>query len=124
MAGIQAGAEEAAQAQAIADARRSIRGAGGDAALLLHAEARPADEVRAWLVEHALDTPERADKRIEFVSHPLWRTYVFSYAGGERLLRAWCLIDGEAAAPARFFRLLTEQLTPSGMADEVAEPRA
>jgi hypothetical protein len=120
VAGIEAGAEEARQAQAIADARRSIRGAGGDAALLLHAEDRPADEVRAWLVDAALHPPERADKLIEFVSHPLWRTYVFSYAGGERLLRAWCALDGEAAAPARFFRLLTEQLTPSGMAEDVA----
>ena len=124
VARIEAGADDAAQAQAIVDARRSIRGVGGDAALLLHAEGRPADAVRAWLVEHALDTLKRADKRIEFISHPLWRTYVFSYAGGERLLRTWCSLDGEAAAPARFFRLLTEQLTPSGMADEVAEPRA
>jgi hypothetical protein len=123
LAGLAADAADAERALAVADARRSIRGAGGDAALMLHRDGLPAEAVQAFLVAEALETPERAAKGIEFVSHPLWRTYVFSYAGGERLLRAWSSLDGEAAAPARFFRLLTEQLTPSGMAEEVESSR-
>ena len=30
-----------------------------------------------------------AAKRLEFIEHPLWRTYVFVYAEGEALLRRW-----------------------------------
>jgi hypothetical protein len=122
-AGIAADAADAERALVVAEARRGLRGAGGDAALLLHRDGLPAETVQAFLEDEALDTADRAAKRIEFVSHPLWRTYVFSYAGGERLLQAWCSMDGEAAAPARFFRLLTEQLTPSGMAEDVARTR-
>jgi hypothetical protein len=122
-AGIAANTADAERALAVAEARRSIRGAGGDAALMLHRDGLPAATVQAFLEAEALDTPERAAKRIEFVSHPLWRTYVFSYAGGERSLQDWCSLDGESAAPARFFRLLTEQLTPSGMVEEVARTR-
>jgi hypothetical protein len=52
----------------------------------------------------------------------LWRTYVFCYAGGERLLSDWCRTGGdEDAQRARFFRLLTEQLTPSEIRAEAAD---
>ena len=30
-----------------------------------------------------------AEKRLEFIEHPLWRTYVFVYHEGEALLRRW-----------------------------------
>ena len=33
--------------------------------------------------------PAAAEKRLEFIEHPLWRTYVFVYAEGEALLRRW-----------------------------------
>ena len=31
----------------------------------------------------------RAEKRLEFIEHPLWRTYIFVYAEGEALLERW-----------------------------------
>ena len=63
---------------------------------------------------------EQADKSLEFIDHPLWRTYVFCYSGGEALLGAWCAAAGDIDAQRkRFFRLLTEQLTPSGMAADL-----
>ena len=34
-------------------------------------------------------TPERAEKRLSFIEHPLWRTYVFVYTEGEELLERW-----------------------------------
>jgi hypothetical protein len=119
--GIPLSADEAAREWAITQAVRPLRGASGDAALMFHADGRPADEVRQFLVDNALATPERADKNIEFISHPLWRTYVFCYAGGERLLTRWVDAGGsEDAQRDRFFRLLTEPLTPSGVAAEIA----
>ncbi|MFI5255008.1 MAG: hypothetical protein ACHQ15_06090, partial [Candidatus Limnocylindrales bacterium] len=122
-AGIGGDAADAERALTVAEARRSLKGASGDAALMLHRDGLAVEAVQAFLVEEALDAPERAAKRIEFITHPLWRTYVFSYAGGERLLSAWCALEGEAAAPKRFFRLLTEQLTPSALAAEVVAAR-
>jgi hypothetical protein len=112
--------EDAETQRRVGAALHRLRGSGGDAALLLHQEGRSTHEVQRFLEEEALSTPERAAKSIEFVSHPLWRTYVFSYAGGERLLTRWCDAAGdEDAAAQRFYRLLTEQLTPSGIAEEI-----
>jgi hypothetical protein len=120
-AGIDMSAADAAREWQITQALRPLRGSGGDAALQLHAEGRSRDEVLRFLIDEALSAPDRAEKSLEFITHPLWRTYVFCYAGGERLLGAWCAAAGEPAAQRdRFFRLLTEQLTPSGIAEELA----
>ena len=54
-----------------------------------------------------------APKRLEFIEHPLWRTYVFVYAEGEALLRRWLEAVPAADRPARFGRLLREPLTPA-----------
>jgi hypothetical protein len=92
-----------------------------DAALMLHADGRPRAEVLSFMVDVGLRTPERAEKNLEFINHPLWRTYVFCYRGGEALLTRWCEAAGDMDAQRRrFFRLLSEQLTPSGLADEIA----
>ncbi len=120
VAGLPASDDDVARQLAVSDAQRRLRGADGDAALMLHAEGRPKAEVLGFLQEEALLGTPRAEQRLRFVEHPLWRTYVFSYAGGEALLGAWCAAPGsEPGARGRFLRLLTEQLTPSGIADEL-----
>ncbi|HXQ95294.1 MAG TPA: hypothetical protein VN800_00080 [Candidatus Acidoferrales bacterium] len=122
-AGLPASDEEVTRQLAIRLSLRRLRGADGTAALMLHAEGRPRDEVQEFLREEALLSPEHAAKRLEFITHPLSRAYVFCYAGGEALLRDWCFLAGAGDAEparARFRRLLTEQLTPSGIAAELA----
>ena len=110
-----AAVREAAERQvAITRALTAVRGVAGNAALMLHADGVPRDEVLAYLERRLLSTPERAAKRLEFITHPLWRTYVFVYFEGERLLRRWLELVPEAEQPARFRRLLAEQLTPVG----------
>ncbi len=105
----------------ITRALRPLRGNGGDAALLMHADGKSREEVIAFLENDGLRTREQAEKNLEFISFPLWRSYVFCYAGGLRLLSRWCDAAGDDAAQRdRFFRLLTEQLTPSGIAAELA----
>ena len=52
---------------------------------------------------------------LEFIEHPLWRTYVFVYAEGEALLRRWLEAVAEPERAARFGRLLHEQLTPAAV---------
>jgi len=116
-----AAAREAALRQvAITRALAAVRGVAGNAALMLHADGAPRDEVLAYLERRLLSTPERAAKRMEFISHPLWRTYVFVYFEGERLLRRWLELVPPAEQPARFRRLLAEQLTPSAIVDEIS----
>ncbi len=99
----------------LAAARRVLDGSRGDAALLRHADGRSHDEVLDFLVEVGGFAPAVAAKRLEFIEHPLWRTYVFVYAEGEVLIRRWL----EAVPPdervARFGRLLHEPITPSAI---------
>jgi hypothetical protein len=113
-------ARETAERQvAITRALAAVRGVAGNAALMLHADGAPREEVLAYLERRLLSTPERAAKRLEFISHPLWRTYVFVYFEGERLLRRWLEMVPAAEQPARFRRLLVEQLTPSAIVAEI-----
>jgi hypothetical protein len=120
-AGIPMSPAQAEREWEIDQVMRLLRGSGGDAALMLHAQGVPRDEVKQFLIDDALRTPEQAEKSFAFMTHPLWRTYAFCYAGGEQLLTRW--IDSatdESFKRARFKRLLTEQLTPSGIAEELA----
>ncbi len=120
IAGLPESVDDVERQLAISAGLHRLRGSGGDAALMLHAEGRARDDVVAFLRDEALMSPARAGKQVEFLQHPLWRTYVFSYAGGEALLGRWCdAAESPEAARARFFRLLTEQLTPSGIADDL-----
>jgi hypothetical protein len=109
---------------AISRALAAVRGVAGNAALMLHADGAPREEVLAYLERRLLSTPERAAKRLEFLTHPLWRTYVFVYFEGEQLLRRWLELALPAEQPARFGRLLREQLTPSTIVEEIAAAEA
>ena len=85
-----------------------------------HADGRSHDEVLAWLSGSGRFAPDVAAKRLEFIEHPLWRAYVFVYHEGEALLRRWLDAVPPADRPARFGRLLREQLWPSAIAAELA----
>ncbi len=111
--------DAAARQAAISRALAAVRGVRGNAALLLHADGAPRDEVIRYLQRWMLESPERAARRIDFLEHPLWRTYVFAYFEGERLLRRWLERVPPAGQPARFGRLLREPLTPSGIVGEL-----
>jgi hypothetical protein len=92
-----------------------------NAALRRHVDGADHDVVRTEFEQTALLTRERAEKRLEFIEHPLWRTYVFVYSEGEALLRRWLEAVPEAERAARFRRLLLEQLTPTTIVAELAE---
>jgi hypothetical protein len=120
-AGIELGPDEPAAQRRVTLALEELGAIGADAALMLHDQRRPRDEVAAFIMDNALRTAEQAEKTLEFISHPLWRTYIFCYSGGEALLKRWCAGAGDLAAQRRrFFRLLTEQLTTVGIVAETA----
>jgi hypothetical protein len=115
--------QEVAQRQvAVGRAQETLRQAGVNAALMRHVDGIGHEDVRAWLIRSALLTPEQAEKRLEFIEHPLWRTYVYVYSEGEALLRRWLEAVPDEAQPARYGRLLHEALTPSAIATEIDRP--
>jgi hypothetical protein len=115
-AGDPAGTRAAAELTlALEEPRRALAAIDGNAAILRHAEGRSGDEVIAYLCDVGAYEPSRAVKRLEFIDHPLWRTYVFVYAEGEALLDRWLAAVPEADRAARFGRLLREQLTPAAV---------
>ncbi|MBM4408390.1 MAG: hypothetical protein FJ038_07305 [Chloroflexi bacterium] len=108
----------------IAALRRGLGAIAVNAALMRHEELLPHEAVRDYLVTVGLMAPERAEKRLSFIEHPLWRTYVFVYSEGEALLRTWLERAPTDEQPARFGRLLHEQLTPSAVQLDVASSAA
>jgi hypothetical protein len=100
-----------------ADAGRRIREARGplervvpNAALLLHEDGISPDEAQAYIQRWGLVSEKRATHNVSFITHPVWRSYITTYADGDRLCREWVTDD-----PERFKRLLTEQLTPADL---------
>jgi hypothetical protein len=100
--------------------RQRLIGMRGNAAYLRHADGRSHDEVLAYLQDVGGYAPAVAAKRLEFIEHPLWRTYVFVYAEGEALLSRWLAAAPADDRAARFARLLHEQLTPSAVLAELS----
>jgi hypothetical protein len=111
-----AAARDAAdQTLALADARHDLAAVRGNAAMLRHADGRTHDEVLGYLRAVGRMRPELAAKRLEFIEHPLWRTYVFVYAEGEALIDRWLGEVPPPQRPERFARLLHEALTPADL---------
>jgi hypothetical protein len=115
--------EAATTSVALAGPRRRLAESRINAALMRHADGTSHDEVLGWLERVGRFAPPVAAKRLEFIEHPLWRTYVFVYHEGEALLRAWLEAVPEAGRAARFARLLHEQLTPTAIAAELDQAR-
>lgn len=95
---------------AVAEATEVLGAVRGNAAWLLHAEGRDVDEVIAYLERWALLPRARAAKAVAFLTDPTWRAYISCYAEGLPLCRRF--VDGD---PARFERLLREQLVPADL---------
>ena len=106
----------AGRAAAVDEHRRRLQTARLNAALHRHRDGWPPDRVLAYLVEVGRSTVEEAAKRLEFIEHPLWRLYVHVYPEGEALVGRWLDAVPEHERPARFGRLLREQLTPPAIA--------
>jgi hypothetical protein len=107
--------EAAERTIALGRARHDLGAIRGNAAILRHADGQSHEEVATYLRDVGRYTAIQAEKRLEFIEHPLWRTYVFVYAEGEALLSRWLDAVAPAERAARFGRLLHEQLTPASV---------
>jgi hypothetical protein len=111
--------EIADRAVALAGPRETLRAANGNAAMRRHADGASHDEVFGYLRETGRLSPESAAKVLEFIEHPLWRTYAFVYADGAELLERWIRAVPAPQRVGRFGRLLHEQITPGRLLAEL-----
>jgi hypothetical protein len=113
--------EAAEIAAALMQPRNTLRASRVNAALMLHADGIARDQVLEYLMRAGRYPPNVAEKRLEFLEHPLWRTYVFVYSEGDALLRQWLDAVPDMDRPGRFARLLHEQLTPGAIRAELRD---
>jgi hypothetical protein len=90
---------------AIDMAREPLGSVGVDVALLLHEDGGSPADAQAYFERWSLASPERAAHSVEFLLDRTWRAYAITYSAGRDLCRAY--VNGD---PARFRRLLTEQV--------------
>lgn len=109
-AGITGGPEMAAQLRAIDEAARPLRYLNGNAAILYHTGKLNESQTIEYLQTYGLAGPDRAAKSFSFISHPLFRSYIFTYSHG------YDLIAATADPRTTFLRLLTGQVLPSRLA--------
>jgi hypothetical protein len=82
----------------------------GNAAILIHDQGMDPGEAVDYIARWSLLPRPRAEKAVEFLVDPTWRAYVFCYIEGLRLCRKY--VSGD---PARFQRLVTEQVTTADL---------
>ncbi len=95
---------------AVASAGEALAAVRGNVALLLHRDGAGPEDAVAAFERWALLPRRRAEKAVQFLTDPTWRAYIFCYVEGLSLCRRF--VGGD---PARFERLLTEQLTPADL---------
>ena len=92
------------------EAARPLGYVARNVALLIHTRGASEEEAIEYSIKWALRSRKRAEQSIRFVTDPVWRSYVSTYTDGYELCREF--VGGD---PAKFKRLLTEQLTPSDL---------
>ena len=102
-------------------ASEKLRWVGCNAALLLHRDGRPPDQVQQYIERYGLRTPQEARQTMRFIQNPLFRSDIFNYATGKAVLAP--LLEGEDAVD-NFRRLLSEPLTPTQVRHWLVEREA
>ncbi|HEX9991468.1 MAG TPA: hypothetical protein VGB14_00935 [Acidimicrobiales bacterium] len=95
---------------AAAEAGDAMSGVRGNVALLLHADGVGEEEAVSYAERWGLLPRNRAEKLVQFLTDRTWRAYMTCYVEGLPLCRRYVAGD-----PARFERLITEQLTPADL---------
>jgi hypothetical protein len=103
----------------VADAGEALGAVRTNAAFRLHEDGADPDTVIDEVARWGLMQRDRAAKAVEFLTHPTWRAYLTCYVEGFPLCRAFTAGD-----PTRFDRLLSEQLTPGDLVDQIARDTA
>jgi hypothetical protein len=92
-------------ALAVQRAREPCSWAQVNAALMLYEDGAGEEEVRAYVERWGLITPDVSAHLIRFLREETSRSYILTYPAGRKLCSSFVAGD-----PARFRRLLTEQI--------------
>ena len=76
---------------------------------MLHDQGKSESEISLYLQKYGLGTEKEAGQLIKFISHPLYRSYIFTYHIGYDLLEE---LFSRVDRDAYFKRLLEEPVTP------------
>lgn len=106
-AGIPARPGLAEQLRAISAASDALRYVSGNVAILYNTGELSREQTIEYIRAYGLATADRAAKSFSFISHPLYRSYPFTYTAG------YDLIKGTPDPAATFRRLLVSQQLPS-----------
>jgi len=99
----------------VREAAEALGGVRANAAFRLFEDAADPETVIDETARWGLMSHQRALKSVEFLLHPTWRSYISCYVEGLPLCREF--VGGD---PARFARLVTEQLTPQDLMEQKA----
>jgi hypothetical protein len=110
--------ENVVKVVAVERAAAALRGVTGNAALLLHRDGKPPQEVERYIERWGVGAPGQVAQVMRFLQTPLWRSYVFNYTVGRKLLAP--LLEGPDRV-VNFARLLSEPFTPTQVRQWVAE---
>jgi hypothetical protein len=96
---------------AISHAARALAGVRGNVALMLNERGATPEEAVDYMVRYDLRSDEEARRSIGFLTHPLFRTYIYTYTAGYEIVSNFL---STRTSPADGFRsLLTEHWTPT-----------
>jgi hypothetical protein len=104
---------------AVAEAGEALGAVRQNAAFRLHEDGADPEQVTDDVARWGLLSRDRAAKAVEFLVHPTWRAYLTCYVEGLPLCRSF--VDDD---PSRFDRLLSEQLTPDLLQDQIRRDRS
>ena len=94
----------------VSEAGEALGHVRGNAALLLHEDGVDRDVAVEYIERWSLLPRPRAEKAVDFLTDPTWRAYMTCYVEG--LPRCRRFVGGD---PARFERLISEQLLPDDL---------
>lgn len=96
----------------VSEAGEALQAVRANAAFRLHEDGASPEVVAKEVAYFGLLSKLRAEKSIEFLMDPTWRSYISCYVEGLPLCRRF--VDGR---PERFQRLISEQLVPADLQD-------
>lgn len=100
---------DAKRLMAVNAAKEKMSGLAGNAAFMMHDQRKDTSEISLYVQKYGLNTETEAAQLIKFISHPLYRSYIFTYHIGYDLLKElFSHVDRETY----FKRLLEEPVTP------------
>ena len=101
----------------IGKARTKIIGIVGNAAFMMYDQKKGEDEISDYLQKLGLYTEKQAGQHINFISNPLYRSYIFTYHVGHELFEE---LFSRGNRDEYFGRILEEPVTPSQIRQWIA----